>query len=268
MEYELEKKMTVLGIDIGGSGIKGAPVDVGRGMLADDRLRIATPQPSRPEAVAGVVAEIAQHFAWRGAIGCTFPAVIKHGIAFSAANVDRAWIGTDGERLLEEATRCPVRLINDADAAGLAEMRFGAGRRRKGVVIILTLGTGIGSAVFTDGQLVPNTEFGHMEVRGKDAEHRASDLVRKDKELGWKKWAGRINEFLARMEALFSPDLFIIGGGVSKKHEKFIPHLQARADILPAELRNEAGIIGAALAAGELAGREPSEHDSRKNGKD
>ncbi len=163
------------------------------------------------------MAEIAQHFAWRGAIGCTFPAVIKHGIAFSAANVDRAWIG---------------------------------------------------SAVFTDGQLVPNTEFGHMEVRGKDAEHRASDLVRKDKELGWKKWAGRINEFLARMEALFSPDLFIIGGGVSKKHEKFIPHLQARADILPAELRNEAGIIGAALAAGELAGREPSEHDSRKNGKD
>ncbi len=248
--------MTVLGIDIGGSGIKGAPVDVGRGMLADERLRIATPQPSRPEAVARVVAEIAQHFAWQGAIGCTFPAVIKHGIAFSAANVDRAWIGTDGERLLEEATQCPVRLINDADAAGLAEMRFGAGRRRKGVVIILTLGTGIGSAVFTDGQLVPNTEFGHMEVRGKDAEHRASDLVRKDKELRWKKWAGRINEFLARMEALFSPDLFIIGGGVSKKHEKFFPHLQARADILPAELRNEAGIIGAALAAGELAGRE------------
>jgi polyphosphate glucokinase len=168
---------------------------------------------------------------------------------------------------LEEATRCPVRLINDADAAGLAEMRFGAGRRRKGVVILLTLGTGIGSAVFTDGQLVPNTEFGHMEVRGKDAEHRSSDLVRKDKELGWKKWAGRINEFLARMEALFSPDLFIIGGGVSKKYEKFFPHLQARADILPAELRNEAGIIGAALAAGELAGQEPSEPDSRKNGK-
>jgi len=249
--------MKVLGIDIGGSGIKGAPVDVDRGKMADDRLRIATPQPSRPEAVAGVVAEIVQHFAWRGAIGCTFPAVIKHGIAFSAANVDRTWIGTDGEALLKDATGCPVRMLNDADAAGMAEMRFGAGRQRKGVVIVLTLGTGIGSAIFTDGRLVPNTEFGHMEIRGKDAEHRASDRVRKDRDLGWKAWAGRINEFLSRMEALFSPDLFIIGGGVSKKHEKFFLHLNARAEILTAELMNEAGIIGAALAAERLARQDP-----------
>jgi polyphosphate glucokinase len=247
--------MKVLGIDIGGSGIKGAPVDTARGVLAAERIRIPTPQPAKPQAVAGVVAEIAHHFGWKDAIGCAFPAVIKQGVAYSAANVHRSWIGTDGRSLLEEAARCPVRLLNDADAAGVAEMRFGAGRKRKGVVIMLTLGTGIGSAVFTDGRLVPNTEFGHMEIRGRDAEHRASDRVRKDKDLGWKKWSARVNEFLARMESLFSPDLFIIGGGVSKKQERFLPHLQARADILPAELRNEAGIIGAALSAGDLAGR-------------
>jgi polyphosphate glucokinase len=250
--------MKVLGIDIGGSGIKGAPVDTVRGALAGERIRIPTPQPAIPGAVAGVVADIVRHFEWQDAVGCTFPAVIKRGVAYSAAHVDRSWIGMDGERLLEEATRCQVRLINDADAAGLAEMRFGAGRRQKGVVILLTLGTGIGSAVFTDGRLVPNTEFGHMEVRGKDAEHRASAHARKVNGLSWKKWAGRINEFLARMEALFSPDLFIIGGGVSKKHEKFFPFLRARADIQPAELRNEAGIVGAALAAVKLAGRMPS----------
>ncbi len=244
--------MIVLGIDIGGSGIKGAPVDIERGKLAGERLRIVTPRPAKPKAVASVVVEVVRHFTWKGAIGCTFPAVVKNGIAFSAANVDKAWLGTDGEALIRDASGCPVRMLNDADAAGLAEMRFGAGRKREGVVVVLTLGTGIGSAIFTDGHLVPNTEFGHLEVRGKDAEHRASDRVRKQKELDWKAWAGRINEFLSRMEGLFSPDLFIIGGGVSKKHEKFFPHLEARAEILPAELRNEAGIIGAALAAEPL----------------
>jgi polyphosphate glucokinase len=245
--------MQVLGIDIGGSGIKGAPVEVARGQLADERLRLATPQPSRPEAVAAVVVEIVRHFLWEGAIGCTFPAVIKSGVAFSAANVDRSWLGTDGEALIGEASGCPVRMLNDADAAGMAEMRFGSGRNRGGVVIVLTLGTGIGSAIFSNGHLVPNTEFGHLEIRGKDAEHRASDRVRKQKDLGWKAWAGRVNEFLRRMEGLFSPDLFIIGGGVSRKHEKFFPYLESRAEILPAELRNEAGIIGAALAAEPLA---------------
>lgn len=244
--------MQVLGIDIGGSGIKGAPVDVTEGRFAADRHRIPTPQPSSPEAVAEAAAQISGFFAWREAIGCTFPAVIKRGVAFSAANVDKAWIGTDGEHLLAKATGCPVLLLNDADAAGLAEMRFGAGRRRKGVVIILTLGTGIGSAVFSDGHLVPNTEFGHLVIRGRDAEHRASDRARKAKQLSWKKWSVRINEFLKHMEGLFSPDLFIFGGGVSRKHEKFFPYLESKAEIVAAELRNDAGIIGAAWAARKL----------------
>jgi len=243
------KRMTVLGIDIGGSGIKGAPVDTQQGALAADRYRIPTPQPSVPKAVAGVVAQIVQHFEWQGPVGCTFPAVIKNGVAFSAANVDKRWIGTNGQQLFQEKTGCPVLLLNDADAAGIAEMEYGAGRGRKGVVIMLTLGTGIGSAIFVDGKLVPNTEFGHMEIRGKDAEDRASDRVRKGEELTWKKWARRVDEFLGRMEALFSPDLFIIGGGVSKKHDKWLPYLNTRAEIVPAQTLNEAGIIGAALAA-------------------
>lgn len=241
--------MTVLGIDIGGSGIKGAPVDTKKGALAADRYRIPTPQPSVPKAVAGVVAQIVEHFEWHGPVGCTFPAVIKNGVAFSAANVDNRWIGTNGQQLFEEKTGCPVLLLNDADAAGFAEMEYGAGRGRKGVVIMLTLGTGIGSAIFVDGKLVPNTEFGHMEIRGKDAEDRASDRIRKGEDLTWKKWARRVDEFLGRMEALFSPDLFIIGGGVSKKHDKWLPYINTRAEIVPAQTLNEAGIIGAALAA-------------------
>lgn len=244
--------MQILGIDIGGSGIKGAPVDIENGLLVSQRHRIATPQPSVPEAVAEVVAQIAQHFDWEGAIGCTFPAVIKGGVAYSAANVDKSWIGANGEKLMEAKTGCPVRLINDADAAGLAEIDFGAGQGHAGVVIILTFGTGIGSAVFYNGQLVPNTEFGHLDIRGKDAEDRAADRVRKDKELTWAEWAARVNEFLAHMEILFSPDLFIIGGGVSKKHDKFFPYLKTRAEIVPAKMRNDAGIIGAAMAAKSL----------------
>ncbi len=241
--------MQILGIDIGGSGIKGAPVDIKKGVLAGERHRIPTPQPSEPEAVADVVAKIVQHFEWRGPIGCTFPAVIRHGVAYTAANVDKSWIGTNGEKLLAKKTGCPALLINDADAAGFAEMKFGAGRGHKGVVIMLTLGTGIGSAIFSNGQLVPNTEFGHMEIRGKDAEDRASDRIRKEKDLNWEKWGERVNEFLGQMEMLFSPDLFIIGGGVSKKHEKYFHFLNTQADIVPAQMRNEAGIIGAAGAA-------------------
>ncbi len=244
--------MQILGIDIGGSGIKGAPVNIETGVLMTERHRIATPQPSVPEAVAEVVAQIAQHFDWEGAIGCTFPAVIKGGVAYSAANVDKSWIGANGEKLMEAKTGCPVRLINDADAAGLAEMDFGAGQGHAGVVIILTFGTGVGSAVFYNGQLVPNTEFGHLDIRGKDAEDRAADRVRKDKELTWAEWAARVNEFLAHMEILFSPDLFIIGGGVSKKHDKFFPYLKTKSEIVPAKMRNDAGIIGAAMAAKSL----------------
>src|SRR4051794_9778447 len=220
--------MNILGIDIGGSGIKGAPVDTDRGELTAEYFRIPTPQPSTPDAVGDVVAALAQHFAWRGPIGCTFPAVIKDGVAYSAANVDHAWIGTNGQALFQQKTGCPVLLLNDADAAGIAEDKFGAGKGHQGVIMLLTFGTGIGSALICDGRLVPNTELGHMEICGKEAEHRASDHVREKKNLSWKKWAAAVNEYLQRMEALFSPNLFIIGGGVSKKHAKFLPLLTVR----------------------------------------
>lgn len=242
----------ILGIDIGGSGIKGAIVDVNKGEFVTDRHRIDTPNPATPEAVAQVVAEVARHFQYEGPIGCTFPAVVQHGIIFTAANVDQSWINTNGEAIFKEATGCPVHVLNDADAAGVAEMRFGIGRDRKGVVIMLTFGTGIGSAIFIDGHLLPNTEFGHMKIRGKDAEHRAAARVRTDKDLSWKEWAKRVNEFLGQMEFLFSPDLFIIGGGVSKKFDKFAPYLTVRAELQPAQLFNDAGIMGAAMAAAEI----------------
>lgn len=241
--------MNILGIDIGGTGIKGAPVDTEKGEMLAERQRIPTPNPSRPDAVADVVAEIAERFKWKGTIGCTFPAIVKGGVVYSAANVDKGWIGTNGQVLLEQKTSCPVTLVNDGDAAGIAEMQFGAGRGHMGVVVMLTFGTGIGSAIFIDGKLLPNTELGHLEIRGKDAEHRASDHVRQVKDLSWPKWAERVDEYLQRVEFLFSPDLFIIGGGVSKKHERFLPLLNTRAQVVPAQLLNDAGIIGAALAA-------------------
>lgn len=242
----------VLGIDIGGSGIKGALVNVLTGEMTTERHRISTPNKSTPENVAKVVADLAGHFAWRGPIGCTFPAVVRHGVVYTAANVDKSWIGTDAVTLFEQNTGSPVRVLNDADAAGLAEMIVGAGRDRQGVVIMLTFGTGIGSAIFVDGRLLPNTEFGHLPIRGKDAEHRASAKVRDDEDLSWSEWAERVNEFLELMEFFFSPDLFIIGGGVSKKQHKFLHLLKTRAEILPAKLLNEAGIIGAAMAARDL----------------
>lgn len=244
--------MHVLGIDIGGSGIKGTIVDTETGEFIDERYRIPTPQPSVPEAVAVTLSEIVSHFNWHGPVGVTFPAIIKKGVAYSAANVDPAWIGTDAAMLFQRHTGCPgcpMLIINDADAAGIAEMTFGSGKGHSGVVIILTLGTGIGSAIFVNGQLLPNAELGHLEIRGKDAEHRASDKIRQDKELSWKKWATRLDEVLQKIEFLFSPDLFIIGGGVSKKHERFLPLLNTQAPVIPAELLNDAGIVGAALAA-------------------
>lgn len=244
--------MEILGIDIGGSGIKGAPVDIKKGEMTAKRYRIPTPQPAKPQPVGDVVAQIAQHFNWQGPIGCTFPAIVKNGVTYSAANVDNDWIGTNGAALISQKTGCPVLLINDADAAGIAEMNFGAGKNHRGTVIMLTFGTGIGSAIFVDGTLVPNTEFGHMDIRGKDAEDRASDRIRKKEDLSWKKWAKRVNEFLEHMEALFSPDLFIIGGGVSKKHEKYLHRLKIETKVVPAQLRNHAGIIGAAMAAKSL----------------
>ena len=246
--------MEVLGIDIGGSGIKGAIIDVESGEMITDRHRIPTPQPSKPEAVADVVAEIVHHFNLDGPVGITFPAIVRNGITYSAANVDDEWIGTHARALFERKTNRPVIVVNDADAAGVAEMAFGAGRGKDGVVMMLTLGTGIGSAIFTDGVLLPNTELGHLEVRGKDAEHRAADSIRQEREWGWRKWAGRLNEVLTAYEKLFSPDLFIIGGGVSKKHDKFLPHLHLQAEIVPAQLRNQAGIVGAALFAKQRLG--------------
>lgn len=243
--------MTLLGIDIGGTGIKGAPVDTETGQLTAERLRIPTPQPALPNAVADVVEQIAAHFNYRGPAGITFPAVVKKGVIYTAANVDDSWIGTNAGDLFSQHVGGPAYVVNDADAAGVAEMRFGAGKDRPGVVIMVTLGTGIGSAVFLDGKLLPNSEFGHLQIRGRDAEKRASEKVREDKKLSWKQWSKRLSEFLNEMEKLFSPDLFIIGGGISKKSEKFFPHLKTKTEVIvvPAQMRNEAGIIGAAYLA-------------------
>ena len=240
------KQKPVLGIDIGGSGIKGALVDVQKGELTTERHRIPTPQPATPKAVAKVVAEIVEHFDYEGGVGCTFPAVVRRGVVYSAANVDKSWIGTDADTLFEEVTGQSVHMLNDADAAGIAEITFGAGKDVSGVVFMITLGTGIGTALFTDGVLVPNTELGHLEMDGKEAEDRASSSAKEDKDLSWKKWGGKVDNYLQYLEFLFSPDLFIIGGGISKKSEKFFPHIETRAPVVAAQLRNEAGIVGAA----------------------
>lgn len=241
--------MEILGIDIGGSGMKGAPVNIEKGELLAPRHRIPTPQPSKPKSVAKVVGEIARFFDWKGPIGVGFPAVIQHGVARTAANVHKGWINTDAAALFSDATGCQVTVVNDADAAGIAEMAFGAGKDRGGVVLLVTIGTGLGTSVFVDGHLLPNTEFGHIEIDCEDAELMASDAARKEHGLSWKNWTTRFDNYLLRLEALFWPDLIILGGGVSKKHEKFIPRLTVRAEVLPAETLNEAGIIGAALAA-------------------
>ncbi|SDM55300.1 polyphosphate--glucose phosphotransferase [Nonomuraea jiangxiensis] len=236
--------MKVLGIDIGGSGIKGAPVDTAVGELMADRLRIPTPQPSKPHEVAEVVSSIVRHFTWNGPVGVTFPGVVVDGVIRTAANVHHSWIGVDASRLFGGAA-----VLNDADAAGLAEMAFGEGRGRRGTVLVLTFGTGIGSALFIDGVLVPNTELGHLEVRGKDAEHRAAARIREEHDLSWDKWAERVEEYLRHVEKLFSPSLIVVGGGVSKKADRFLPHVHLDTPVVPAALQNEAGIIGAAHAA-------------------
>jgi polyphosphate glucokinase len=245
--------MEVLGIDIGGSGIKGAPVDTERGTLLTHRYRIPTPNPSKPKRVAKVLGEIVAHFNWTGPVGCGFPAVVQNGVVLTAANVNKRWIGTDAEALFSKACSCPIRLINDADAAGTAEMAFGSGRGRKGVVLIVTIGTGLGTSVFTDGHLMPNSELGHIEIQCEDAEKFASDAARKRKKLSWKKWTKNLDEYLCALEKLIWPDLIILGGGVSKKHDRFVPHLSVQAEVVPALMLNEAGIIGAALAAKSLA---------------
>jgi polyphosphate glucokinase len=240
------------GIDIGGSGIKGCIVDIGEGRLAGERIRIDTPNPSKPDAVAEVVKEIVDGFGWTGRVGVTLPAVMKRGVAYTAANIDKSWVGTDARALFAECLgRAPgdVIVLNDADAAGMAEIRFGWPGDQDGVVVLLTFGTGIGSALFLDGKLVPNTEFGHLEVDGKDAEHRAAASVKDELGLSYEEWAHRVSRYIRALEDLIWPDLIIAGGGVSKKADRWLPLLDVRTRVVAAELRNDAGIVGAAVAA-------------------
>jgi polyphosphate glucokinase len=241
------------GIDIGGSGIKGAPVDLVAGEYADKRTRIPTPRPSTPQAVADVLAGLVDsyHLADDVPIGVAFPAPMQHGVVRSMANLDQSWTGVDLPALVRRATGRHAVAVNDADAAGVGEVRYGAARDVDGVVLVATLGTGIGSALVVDGVLVPNTELGHLEIDGHDAESRAADSAREREDLSWDEWAERLQRYFGVVEDLLSPDLIVVGGGVSKHHEKYLPHLHLRAPIVPAQLRNAAGIVGAAaLAAG------------------
>lgn len=251
--------MELLGIDVGGTGIKGGIVDGEHGEMVGERLRLETPQPATPESVTDTVARVVQHFHWAAAVGAGFPAVVRHGIVHTASNIDHSWIGRDVQGMFKEATGCDFSVHNDADVAGLAEIRYGAGRGRDGVVLVITLGTGIGSALFTGGRLVPNTEFGHIEMDGHAAERRAADSVRTKKKLSWKKWAKRVDEYLHRLDFYLSPDLIIIGGGVSRKHERFLPLLTVDTEVVPAMLRNEAGIVGAACASADLLHHPPND---------
>jgi polyphosphate glucokinase len=248
-----EQVQQAYGIDIGGTGIKGAIVDTSTGQLVTPRKRILTPQPATPDAVAAVVAELLAETKWQGLVGATFPAVIKHGVAKSAANVDKSWIGTDVDACFTAAAGedNDVIVLNDADAAGIAEARFGAAKGVCGVVILLTFGTGIGSALLIDGTLVPNTELGHLELDGHDAEKRAAASVRDDERMSYKRWSKRVQEYMSHVERLFTPDLFVVGGGVSKDADKWVPLLELNTPVKPAELLNDAGIVGAAMAAAE-----------------
>jgi polyphosphate glucokinase len=242
------------GVDVGGTGIKGARVDVAAGDLVSGRVRHLTPRPATPAAVARVVAEVLREVGGEGPVGVTVPAVVRDGVVETAANIDRSWIGTRAHELFAEVVGRPCVVMNDADAAGVAEMRFGAGRGVHGVAVVVTFGTGIGSAVFVDGRLVPNTELGHLHLHAGEAEDWAADSVRESKDLSWKEWAKRVDVYLRHLEALLWPSLFIVGGGVSKHADKFVPRLTVATPVVPAELRNEAGIVGAALVAHEGGG--------------
>ena len=249
MRFVSTDQATAFGIDIGGSGMKAAPVDLTTGTLTADRYKVLTPQPSTPAAMAEVVRQLVDHFEWEDKVGVAFPAVVRNGVARSAANIDKSWIGTDIDAVFTAASGRPVHVINDADAAGLAEMRYGEGRGRDGVVIMLTFGTGIGSGLFLDGKLVPNTELGHLILDGHEAEHRAAAVVRDREKLSWKEWGERVDRYIEHVEFLFSPDLFIVGGGVSRKADKWLEYVDIDTEIVVASLENEAGIVGAALIA-------------------
>jgi polyphosphate glucokinase len=239
----------ILGIDIGGSGIKGAPIDLKTGKLLEERYRIPTPEPSSPEKVAKTIKDLVRHFNWKGPIGCGFPAVVQHGIVRTAANIDKSWVDTNARKLFSDVTKLPVWVINDADAAGLAEVKLGAGAGFKGAILVLTIGTGIGSSIFIKGKLYPNTEFGHIEFKGMDAEAYVSDATRKKENLDWETWGLRLNEYISFLEFLTGPELIILGGGASKKLDLFKNQLSLKAKVVPAMFLNEAGIIGAAMAA-------------------
>jgi polyphosphate glucokinase len=241
--------MEILGIDIGGSGIKGAIVNIETGELLTERIRIETPQPATPLAVAETIAQLANQLSWKGLIGCGFPAVIQHGVAKTASNVDASWIGTDAEKIFSQVTNCKCKVLNDADAAGLAEIKFGVGKGIYGVILLITVGTGIGSALFNDQQLVPNTEYGHFYLQGQIAEKFCADSIRKKLDLTWENWAMRFNLYLEHLEKVCRPDIIILGGGVSKKREKFMPYISLNTEIKIAQLENNAGIVGAALGA-------------------
>ncbi len=244
------------GIDVGGSGVKGAIVDLDTGQIVGERFRLETPQPATPEAVTRTVAEVVRHFGWTGPLGVTYPGVVVDGVVHTAANVDSSWIGARVADLMSAALDGqPVTVLNDADAAGLAEQRYGAGRNQDGVVVLLTFGTGIGSAVIHHGMLLPNTEFGHIEVGGKEAEHRAAASVRERKEWSYRRWTKEVTRVLVAVENAIWPDLFIAGGGISKKADKWIPLLENRTPVVAAELLNTAGIVGAAMAAAGEHGR-------------
>jgi polyphosphate glucokinase len=241
--------MAIVGVDIGGSGIKGAPVDLSAGELAEERYRVETPQPSDVKSVVKTTAQVVAKFGAPERVGITFPGVVVGGVVLTAANVDKSWVDAPAARLFTEEIGCLVTVVNDADAAGIAEMAFGVGAGHGGTVVMLTFGTGIGSAIFVDGKLLPNTEFGHLELHGGDAELRASDRARSEEDLGWHAWAKRVDEYLHHVEMLVRPDLFIIGGGVSKKSEHYLHHLTVKTPVEPAKLLNNAGVIGAAMAA-------------------
>jgi polyphosphate glucokinase len=262
MTDQLERNAPVLGIDIGGSGIKGAPVDLSTGEFASKRLRIPTPEKSTPENVAEVVGQIVAHFAdliGDGPIGVTIPAVVTHGKTRSAANIDKSWIDCEAEKILEDHLGRDIYLVNDADAAGVAEVHYGAAKDHPGLVLLTTLGTGIGTALVYRGVLIPNSELGHIEVDGHDAESKAASSVKDKEGLSYSEWAKRLQRYYEKVEALLWPDLIVVGGGVSKDSAKFLPKLTLNAEVVPAKLLNTAGIVGAAwLAADRLAHPEQS----------
>ena len=251
-------RQLAFGIDVGGSGIKGSTVDLGDGSLAGERIRIPTPQPATPNAVSEVISQIVRSWPWAGPIGVTIPGVVRGGVVSTAANIDDKWIGTDAAELISQVCGLPASVLNDADAAGIAEMRYGAGKGAPGLVLLLTFGTGIGSAGFLDGELVPNTELGHLEFHSMIAEHYAAARLVEDEGMELETWARRVGEYLRHLERVLTPDLFIVGGGISKRFDQFSHHIELATPIVPAALRNNAGIAGAALVAANAYPNEES----------